>query len=136
MKNHNKKEKGFPSLLITGAAISVATVALVSLAMALVSSFTKDPTSLTGVLSLVSLLVAGVISAVINSLKNGAVGAMISTLSALIAAVLMLAIGLVIKGGLVPFGTLISQAAFVGISALAATLTKSRPRRSKRRYGY
>ena len=136
MNKHNKREKGFPALLMIGAGVSLASVALTSFAMAIASSFTKDPTSLTGAMSLVSLLLAGVISAMINALRDGAGGALIATLSSAIAAVLMLAAGLVIKGGLLPFGTLINHTAFVGISALTAALTKRRPKKRKRRYGY
>lgn len=136
MKKHIKNEKGFPALLTVGTLISLGTVGATSLVLALASSFTNDPTALTGALSLISLLASGVISAVINSRKNAESGTLIATLSALVAAVIMLAAGLIMKGGLVPFGTLLNHAAFVGISALAATLTKRKPHRAKRRYSY
>ena len=135
MKKHNKKEKSFPALLMIGAGVSLASVALISFVTAIASSFTKDPTSLTGAMSLISLLLAGVISAVISSRQNEDAGVLIATLSAVISAILMLAVGLIMKGGLVPFGTLINHTAFVGISALTAALAKRRPKR-RRRYGY
>ena len=136
MKKHINKEKSFPTLLMIGTGVSLGTLITVSFIMALISSFSKDPTSLTGALSLMALLVAGGISAVISSRKNGDAGVLVATLSAVISAILMLAVGPIMNGGLVPFGTLVNLAVFIGVSALAAALGKRRTRRTKRRYSY
>lgn len=135
MKKHKRKELSLPALSLLGAAFSLVTVIAIALALAIISAFTKDPTSLTGALSLAALLIAGAVSAFTTSRINNDGGAIIGILSSVIASTVILIIGLIIKRGLLPFGSLINVMAFLGISVIFSILGKKRIKKAhKRRY--
>lgn len=129
MKKHKRKEFSFPVLLVMGAGFSLVTVLITSLALALAAYFTKDPTSLTGAFSLLSLVLAGGISAFVTAKVNGEGGSLIGILSAVICALVILAVGLVWRGGLLPLGAVLNVSAFVTVSIAASLLGKHRSAR-------
>ena len=125
MKKHSRRELPLTSKLLIGTAVSVSSIALVSLLFTLISSFTKDPTSLSGILSLVSLLVAGTVSGFTNAKATTGGGVVIAALSSLLSSVLMLAIGFIIAKGSLPLGIFLNYLAYIGIStSFAALATK------------
>ena len=136
MKKHKRKEFSFPILLLMGAAFSLGTVLLVSLALATVSYFTKDPTALTGAFSLITLILAGGISAFITTKANGEGGSLVGILSAVISALLMLTVGIIWRGGLLPLGAVLNFVAFTVVSIAASLLGKHRPTRSHKKHTY
>ena len=117
-----------------GAGFALVTLGAVSLALSIISYFTKDPTALSGAFSLLSLVLAGAVSAFISARMWGEGGALIAILSAVISAIVMLAIGLIWRGGLLPFGVLLNIAAFLAASALSATLAKRKKKAHRGRY--
>ena len=132
MKKHTKKELSLPLLLLIGTAASILSVVLVSFVFALISSMTKNPTALTGIFSLVSLLFAGALSGFVISkvIRDG--GSLIAVLSAVIAALLMSVIGLIVKGGAVPISVFLNYLAYLGTAALASFLaTKTIKKRAR-----
>ena len=82
MKRQKRKELSLPILLLIGAGVSLASVLTMTLILAIASYFTKDPTSLVGAFSLLSLLLAGAISGFVNARIGGEGGALIGIISA------------------------------------------------------
>ena len=134
MKKHKRKELGLVPLTLLGTAFAILVIVSVTFAMSLISSFTKDPSSLTGAFSLITLLLAGGISGFVTSRANGDGGSLISIISALISAFLIIIIGLIWGKGMMNVGAFINTLAFVGVSILFAVLGKKRVKRGRRRY--
>ena len=134
MKKHKRKELGLVPLTLLGTAFAILVIVSVTFAMSLISSFTKDPSSLTGAFSLITLLLAGGISGFVTSRANGDGGSLISIISALISAFLIIIIGLIWGKGMMNVGVFINTLAFVGVSILFAVLGKKRVKRGRRRY--
>lgn len=128
MQKHKRKEFTLPALLLFGSGFALITVVATAMALAIIACFTGDPTALTGAFSLLSLIIAGAVSGFITSRANGDGGALVGILSALICSALMLAIGLVWKGGLLPFGAILNIAVFAVVSVGASLLGKKRVR--------
>lgn len=137
MRKRNKKEPGLTSLLLIGSAGSLLTVFLSAFLLALISSFSKDPTALTGALSLIAFMLGGFISAFIISRLIGNGGVLIGILSSVISSSTLLIAGLIISGGSCALCVLVNSLAFIGVSSLAAVLAKKIGKKSpKRRYTY
>jgi len=134
MKKQKRKELGLTPLMLLGAVFAVATVVVMSFLMAVISSLTKNPTSLTGALSLISLILAGAVSAFITSRVNGDGGTLIGILSSVISAFMITAIGLICKGGALTLGMPLNLLAFIGVSVIFSLLGKKRSNRKRRRY--
>lgn len=126
MKKHKRKEFGFPTLLLLGSGFALVSVPIIALLLAIASYFTSNPTALTGAFSLLTLALAGALSGFVTSKANGEGGSLIGILSAVISAVVMLAVGLIWKGGLLPLGAVLNIAVFVALSCFAALLGKRR----------
>ena len=133
MRKRKRKEPGLSALMLIGAGLSLVTILTVTFIMAIVSYMTSDPTSLTGALSLASLLVAGAISGYVTSRTNGGGGVLIGALSTVITASIMLTIGLIASGG-IGVGAFINLGAYVSVSVLASVIGKKRVGKRKRRY--
>ena len=129
-----KKDPGLTSLMLIGAGLALGITVVLAFIMAFISSFTKDPTSLTGALALVSLLVGGAISGFVTSRMNDEGGALVGTLSAVIASALILIIGLIMKSGKLDLSVFINLIAFICVSVLFAILGKKRIKRRRRRH--
>lgn len=134
MKKYKKKEIGLTVLLLIGAGISIASVAVVAFVLAVVSSLTGDPTALTGAFSLLTLVMAGAVSGFITSRVNGEGGVPVGVLSAVISTSLMLLVGLVIKGGLLPLGAILNLLVFLAVSIIFSLVGKKREKRRRRSY--
>lgn len=134
MKKHKRKELGLTSLILLGAGFTIVTIVITSFIFAIISSFTKNPTALTGILSLVALLLSGAISGFVTSAANGEGGALIGILSTVVSALLILTVGLIWRGGALNLGMLLNLLAFIGISVLFSILGKKRIKRGHKRY--
>ena len=134
MKRQKRKELSLPILLLIGTGIALASVLGVSLTLAIASYFTKDPTALTGAFSLLTLLLAGAISGFITSRTGGEGGSLIGILSSLLATLVMLSVGLIWRGGMLPLSALLNLTAFALTMIGAAILGKKMTRGTKRRY--
>lgn len=132
MKKHKRKELGLGALLVIGTVASVGAVFVMAFILALISSMTKDPTSLTGAFSLLALLLAGAVSGFVISRVNGEGGKLIGILSSVIATVVMMIVGLIWNGGLLPLGALLNLFAFLAVGVLASILGKKRARKRRR----
>ena len=132
MKKHKRKELGLGALLVIGAVASVGAVFVMAFILAMISSMTKDPTSLTGAFSLLALLLAGAVSGFVISRVNGEGGKLIGILSSVIATSVMMIVGLIWKGGLLPLGALLNLFAFLAVGVLASILGKKRARKRRR----
>ena len=132
MKKHKRKELGLGALLVIGTVASVGAVFVMAFILALISSMTKDPTSLTGAFSLLALLLAGAVSGFVISRVNGEGGKLIGILSSVIATVVMMIVGLIWKGGFLPLGALLNLLAFLAVCILSSLLGQKRPRKRRR----
>ena len=132
MKKHKRKELSLGVMLAIGSVASVVSVGTVALVLAIISSLTKDPTSLTGAFSLLTLVLAGAISGFVISRVMGDGASLVGTLSVAIATVAMLAVGLIWKGGLLPLGALLNLCVFLAVGVIASILGKQRPRKRHR----
>lgn len=133
MKKHKRIELSPAVLIAIGTISSIASVAVMALILAVISSLTKDPTSLIGAFSLLALVLAGAVSGFLISRLVGDGGSLVSMLSIAIATALMLIVGLIWKGGLLPLGTLLNLLVFLAVGIIASKLGNKRPRK-KRRY--
>ena len=134
MKKHKRKEFGLPALLIMGSGFALATVIVTSLILAIIAYLGKDPTALTGAFSLLAPALAGVVSGFITSKANGEGGTLVSVISAVISAVVMLSLGLILRKGLLPLGAVLNIAVFVVLSCFSALLAKRGKGARKRKY--
>ena len=132
MKKHKRKELGLGALLVIGTVASVGAVFVMAFILALISSMTKDPTSLTGAFSLLALLLAGAVSGFVISRVNSEGGKLVGILSSVIATSVMMIVGLIWKGGLLPLGALLNLFAFLAVGVLASILGKKRARKRRR----
>ena len=132
MKKHKRKELGLGALLVIGTVASVGAVFVMAFILALISSMTKDPTSLTGAFSLLALLLAGAVSGFVISRVNGEGGKLIGILSSVIATVVMMIVGLIRKGGFLPLGALLNFLAFLAVGVISSILGKKRARKRRR----
>ena len=133
MKKHKRIELSPAVLIAIGTISSIASVAVMALILAVISSLTKDPTSLTGAFSLLALVLAGAVSGFLISRLVGDGGSLVSMLSIAIATALMLIVGIIWKGGLLPLGALLNLLVFLAVGIIASKLGNKRPRK-KRRY--
>ena len=129
MKKHKRKELGLSALMLLGAAFALAVTVTMAFVLAVVSSMTEDPTALTGAFSLIALLLSGGVSALITSRVNGEGGTLVATLASVIAAAVILTVGLVWRRGALNLGALVNVAAFVAVSVVAAIIGKKRRKR-------
>ena len=134
MRKRKSKELGLVSLIMIGAAVGLGAILLVTFILAFISSMTKDPTSLTGGLSLTALIVSGAVSGFGISKANGEGGALVGILSSIITASVILVIGLIVSTGKLNLGVFLNLIAYMMTSTLASILGKKRLKRRKRKY--
>ena len=131
MKKHKRKEFSLPILLLMGAGFALCTVIAVSLILSIVAYLTSDPTAMIGAFALLSLALAGAISGFVTSRVNGEGGVLVGVLSAMICAAVMLAVGIVCKGGLLPLSAVLNIAVLVATSSFSALLGKGKHKRRR-----
>ena len=134
MKKYKKKELGLTALILLGTGFALTVIVLISFVLAIISSFTKNPTALTGAFSLLTLILAGLTSGFVTSKVNGDSGVLIGSLSSAIATALILAVGLIWKGGALNPGVMLNVLSFFGVSVISAILGKKRIKTAHRRY--
>ena len=129
-----RKDLGLTSLMLLGAGFALMMIVAVSFVFALISSFTKNPTSMTGAVALVALLLAGAISGFTTARANGEGGTLVGILSAIISAGLILVIGLIFGKGKLGINVFINTASYVAVSVFLSILGKKRIKRRRRKY--
>lgn len=134
MRKYKRKELGLTPLMLLGAGFALTVTVVVSFILAIISSLTKDPTALTGAFSLVALILSGAISGFVTSRVNGDGGALVGILASVIAASLILIVGLIWKRGLLNLGAALNILSFVGVSSVFSMLGKKRARTAHRKY--
>ena len=134
MKKHKRKEFGLTALMLLGAAFAIAVIVVVSFILSVISSLTKDPTSLIGAFSLLSLILSGAISGFVTSKVNGDGGVLVAVLSSVISAFTILAIGLIWKGGAIKLSVPLNLIVFIAVSVIASLLAKKITRKKRHRY--
>ena len=134
MKKYKKKEFGLTVLMLFGAGFALAVTVAATLVLAIVSSLTSDPTALCGAFSLLALILAGAISGFVTSKANGEGGVLISALSSVITAAVILIVGLIWKRGAVNLGVILNVLSFIGVSVLSALLSKKFARKPRGKY--
>lgn len=134
MKKSMKRELGILPKLLIGVGIAALTVVAVSFTLSVISSLTKDPTSLTGIFSLLSLIIAGAVFGFIYTGLSGEGGGAIAFISSAITALLMSIAGLIWCGGKVPFGVFLNYLAYVGATGIFTLLRTRLGFGRRRRY--
>ena len=133
MKKHrkgNKKPSGL-ALLFIGALISATMFALLSFIFALLAYRTNDPTSLTDVFSLISLLLTGAVMGFAVSKIKGDGGMLISVLCALLFCVCLLMVGVIMSGGSLPPRVPLNYVCYLGVASLFAWLGGRKKKRGR-----
>ena len=133
MKKYSRQALSFPILMLIGAGVMICSVAVCALIFAIISSLTADPSALTGIFSLLSLLISGAAAAfaLVRLMPKG--GVAVAIISAAISSALMIIVGLIIGKGGISFGVFLNHLAFLCISALSTLLAKKTVGR-KRKY--
>jgi hypothetical protein len=133
MKKHSRKELSLPILILISTVVFISAGALCTLIFALISSLTDDPGALTGIFSLLSLLLSGSVASFVIAklIRDG--GTLIAIISSALTSLILTALGLIISGGAVHFGVFLNYAALIGISAIA-TLIAKKTNGKRRRY--
>lgn len=134
MRKRKSKERGLVALILIGTAVGLGTIFATAFILALISSFTKDPTSLTAGLSLATLLISGSISGFVISRANGEGGALVGISAAVIIVALLIIIGLVMSAGRLRLGVFINLIAYLSVAVFSSVLGKKRIKRRRRKY--
>lgn len=128
-----KITKSLHTMLITGFVVSVAVLLAVSLICALIAHLNADPTSLIGVMTLVSVVASAAVSGVIITRTCGEEGVKISTLSALLIALIMMLIGLISNRGALPTSGIMNYICYLLTSIFFAVVGRVRVGAKKHR---
>ncbi len=129
MKRHlRKKDMGLLGYLLEGGMFAVAAFALLSFVFAAAACLGGDPTSMTGMLSAVALILSFFAMGIFISLKKGEGSFMTSLICALALVALLLIGELIIKRGAVSIAFLINCLCAVGASLLGPAVIKKRRR--------
>jgi putative membrane protein (TIGR04086 family) len=134
MRKRKSKELGLVALIMIGTAVGLGTIIATAFILALISSLTKDPTSLTSWLSLASLLISGAVSGFIISRANGEGGALVGISASVISAALLIIIGLIMSAGRLRLGVFINVIAYLSVAVFGSILGKKRIKRRRRKY--
>jgi putative membrane protein (TIGR04086 family) len=130
MARHKHKEKASGlTVLLIGTLAEGATLVLMSLLFSFFSYSMSDPLAITGLCSILSLVITAAVGGVVISRVKGDGGMAISVLSALLLCLILLLIGLIITGGELPLGCIISYLCYIAIAALSGFLGRKRNRR-------
>ena len=134
MRKRKSKELGLVALIMIGTAVGLGTIIATAFILALISSLTKDPTSLTAGLSLATLLISGAVSGFVISRANGEGGALVGISAAVISAALLIIIGLIMSAGRLKLGVFINVVAYLSVAVFGSILGKKRIKRRRRKY--
>ena len=93
----------------------------------------ENPTAMTGIFSLASLLLTAALMGFIISKLKGDGGMLISVLSSLLFCLILLTVGLIGTGGKLPLFIPINYLCYMGVAALFAFLGKKREKRGRHR---
>ena len=94
----------------------------------------SDPTALTGIFSIISLLLSSCVMGIFVSRRRGEGGVALAALCALIFAAIMLSVELIAKRGAVSAPFAINIASAFGVCIITAYLTRKRRRSHSSRY--
>ena len=133
MKKHMNKDLSLARRLAIGTLISALSIVVTCLAFTVISSLTKDPTSLIGIFSLTTLLLGGALSGfIISRMRCG--GSLTAIGSSGIIALLMLMIGFIIKGGMLSLSIFLNYLAYLGATALFSSKFLKIGKRKRRKF--
>ena len=116
---------------LLGALAAILCFLAVSFIFALISSFTENPTSLTGIFSLLSLLTSGAIFGLTASRIIGNGAQRLISISLGISVAVMLLVGVILKGGAIAPSALLNYLAYLGVGVIFAFLGKRRNKKKK-----
>ncbi|MBQ9084767.1 MAG: hypothetical protein IJY24_03830 [Clostridia bacterium] len=119
-------------MLLIGLLVALCALLVFTVCLGLYSATTKDPTRLSAVMGLISLLGSGAVAAFVNRRIFGERGFSIALLSALLLSLLLLGIGLIASGGGLPPRCPVNYLCYLGVSLIAALLGKPREKRRRR----
>ena len=119
-------------LLILGALGSGVLLLALTMLCSLIAFYTKNPTSLVGILSIAVMLATGAISGFCMSRLKGDGGVLISALCSLLFILILLMIGLIIGGGHISLGSIINYLCYLAVSVLFAFFGRRKGRRHRR----
>ena len=134
MKKRKSKERGLITLILISAAVGLGVIFATAFALALISSFTKDPTALTAGLSLAALLIGGAISGFGISRANGEGGALVGVSASVLTSAVLVVIGLIMGAGRLKLTVFINLVAYLAVAVFCSILGKKRIKRRRRRY--
>ena len=111
---------------------SLLCIIALSFAISLILYKTSDPARYVALFSSLSLILTGALMGVVIPLIRREGGFAVSSLSALLASIVLIALGMVLSGGKLPLYCAINYAAFIATTSLtSALITKRRTRRHR-----
>ncbi len=129
MKRYNDKN---PLLtLLYSALMSIGIVIIMALAAAVFAYFISDPSEMTPLLSLISLLFSGVLGGVL-SVKLFGNTPLLAFIASAVSLIPMIIAGLIIAGGMIGANVFLNYLAYLGVTALSAVI--STRLRGKKKY--
>ena len=118
-------------VILIETAAAILTFFAISFIFTLFSSLSENPTSLIGILSLVSHLVSGALFGFVTSRITGDGSKLSVPISALCTVLIMIAIGLIWSKGTTHISTLLNYLAYLGVTVIFSYLGRMRPKRKK-----
>lgn len=119
-----------PLVIVTGACLMGLSYLVLSLIGANLTFNMRDPVGTSGLVSMISLVVTGALIGILIPRLGYDNGIALSTLSSLLFTLMLIVIGLVFGGGILP-GTFFTYVLTVGASALTSFLARPRTRRRR-----
>ena len=120
-------------LLLVGALCSGILLIILTMISAFIVFYTKNPTSLIGLISIAVMLLTGAISGFSISKLKGEGGILISCLSSLLFILILLMIGLIAGGGHISLGNIINYLCYMAVSLLFSFFGRKKEKKYRRR---
>jgi len=124
--------RGALKVIFCGALFSVVLLLALSLAFAFIAGFTKDPASMSGIFSTLSLLITGAICGFSVSKYKGEGGTLAAALSSLLFVLVLILAALIINGGRLAPATLINYLCHIAVAVLFSFAGRQRKKSYRR----
>ena len=128
-----KISKSSYTMMLTGVIVSVATLILISFICAVIANFTDDPTSLIGIMTLVSILLSAAVSGTVITRLFDSNGVKIAALSALMISLIMMLIGLISNHGTLPTSGIMNYICYLFTAIFFSVVARRRSGTKKHR---
>lgn len=132
-KGKRINDGGIMKRFIISFCISFLIILLLSLLSALIAVSLDDPSKVTGLFSLGSLLISAAVSGVLSSRIKGDGGVKFAILVALAVVLIMLLVNVIVCSGKVSGGSFMNYGCYMGVAALSAFLGRKRDRHKRHR---